>query len=91
MEDGDVTSFFVDDLGLALAPNMCPDQSQAFEEVTTCQAFTTGRKKAPILFMNEPLPGAPRHFCTTFSASVRSTDRVRPILGLIYHPKSSLH
>ena len=41
--------------------------------------------------MNEPLSGAPRHFCTTFSASVQSTDRVRPMLGLIYHPKSSLH
>ena len=36
MEDGDITSFFVDDLGLALAPSMCPDQSQAFGEVTTC-------------------------------------------------------
>ena len=26
-------SFFVKDLGLALAPKMCPDQSQTFKEV----------------------------------------------------------
>ena len=25
--------FFVQDLGLAVAPKMCPDQSQAFKEV----------------------------------------------------------
>ena len=31
MEEGDIGRFFVKDLGLALAPKMCPDQSQAFK------------------------------------------------------------
>ena len=48
MEEGDIASFFVKDLGLALAPKMCPDQSQAFKEVNNSQAFTVGGKK------NEP-------------------------------------
>ena len=40
--------FFVKDLGQALAPKMCPDQSQAFKEVNTSQAFTVGKKKKKI-------------------------------------------
>ena len=43
-------SFFVKDLGLALAPKMCPDQSQAFKEVNNSQAFTVGRKKTFFLW-----------------------------------------
>ena len=45
MEEGDIASFFVKDLliGLALAPKMCPDQSQAFKAVNSSQAFTVGR------------------------------------------------
>ena len=39
-----VASFFVKDLGLALAPKMCPDQSQAFKEVNNCQALTVGQE-----------------------------------------------
>ena len=39
MEEGDIASFFVENLGLALAPKMCPDQSQAFKEVNNSQAF----------------------------------------------------
>ena len=31
---------FVKDLGLALVPKTCPDQSQAFEEGNISQAFT---------------------------------------------------
>ena len=42
--------FFVKDLGLALAPKMCPDQSQAFKEVNNSQAFTVGRKKMTNFF-----------------------------------------
>ena len=53
-------TFFVEDLGLALAPKMCPDQSQAFKEVNNSQAFAIGRKKKKC-FLNEPLPGAPKH------------------------------
>ena len=52
MEEGDVlvASFFVKDLGLALAPKMCPDQSQAFKEVSKSQAFTVAEKKCRIIF-----------------------------------------
>ena len=32
-------SFFVEDLGLAVAPKMCSDKSQAFKEVSNSQAF----------------------------------------------------
>ena len=44
VEEGDIASFFVKDLGLALAPEMCPDQSQAFKEVNHSQTFTVRRK-----------------------------------------------
>ena len=70
MKEGDTASFFVKDLGLALAPKMCPDQSQAFKEVNNSQAFTVGRKKnVPFFFLDQPLPGAPRHVCTKFRAN----------------------
>ena len=41
------------DLGLALAPKMCPDQSQAFKEVKeviVVKAFFVGRRKMNHLF-----------------------------------------
>ena len=44
-EEGDIASFFVEDLGLALAPKMCLDQSHTFEEVKKRYAFTVGKKK----------------------------------------------
>ena len=66
-EEGDIASFFVKDLGLALAPKMYPDQSQAFKEVNNSQAFAIGRKEWPILFLDEPLPGAPRHVSSKVS------------------------
>ena len=31
--EGDMASFFVKDLGLALAAKMCPDQSQTLKEM----------------------------------------------------------
>ena len=43
---GFLASFPVNDIGLVLAPETCPDQSQAFKEVNNSQAFTVGRKKA---------------------------------------------
>ena len=46
----DMAIFFVEDLGLALAPKMCPDQSQAFKEVNDSEAFTVGRKKMHFFF-----------------------------------------
>ena len=44
---GGHSQFFVKDLGLALAPKMCP--SQAFEKVNSSQAYTSGRKKKDLL------------------------------------------
>ena len=67
VKEGDIASFFlVQDLGLALAPKMCPDQSQTFKEVNNSQAFTAWRKKTTLFFLDQPLPGAPRHVCTSF-------------------------
>ena len=40
MDEGNIASFLVENLGLALAPKMCPDQSQAFKEINNSQAFT---------------------------------------------------
>ena len=54
--------FSTKDLGLALAPKICPDQSQAFKEVNDSQAFPQEKKHT--FFLNEPLPGAPRHVGT---------------------------
>ena len=45
--------FLLKDLGLALAPKMCPDQSQTFEEVNNRWTFTVGRKKMTHFF-SEP-------------------------------------
>ena len=73
--------FFVKDLGLALAPKMCPEQSQAFEKVNSSQAFTAGRKKITYYFLDEPLAGTPRHNCTKFPANTRRTDCVERILS----------
>ena len=82
-EKGDIAIFFlVKALGLALAPKMCPDQSQAFKKVNNRQAFTVGRKKYPF-FLDDPLPGAPRHICTKFRANIRRTDCVGPISSRI--------
>ena len=60
-----VPIFFAKDLGLALAPKMCPDQSQAFKDVNNSQAFTLSRCSLA------------RHVCKTFSADIRRTDCVR--------------
>ena len=80
MEEGDIASFVVKELGLTLAPETCPDQSQAFKEVKNSQAFTVGRKNIyiPIFFLDEPLPGAPGHVGTKLRANIRRTDCVRP-------------
>ena len=82
-----IAIFVVEDLGLALAPKMCPDQSQAFKEVNNGQGFTVGRKKMTIFFLDGPLPRAPRHVCTKFCVNIRKTDCVGPILSHIKRPK----
>ena len=46
--EGDISSFFMKDLGLALAPKMCPGQSQTFKEVNNSQTFTV--KKYPFFW-----------------------------------------
>ena len=76
-----VPASFAKDPGPALAPKMCPNQSQALKDVNDSQAFTVGRKNT--FFLNEPLPGIPRHDCKTFSANIRRTHCVRPILSHI--------
>ena len=88
MEEGDIASSFVKDLGLALAPKMCPDQLQAFKEVNNSQGIYRRKKKNdPFFFwtsfLDEPLPGAPRHVCTEFRANIRRADYVGPILSQI--------
>ena len=45
MEEGDIVIFFVNDLGLELAPKMGLDQSQALKKVQYKQAFSVGIKK----------------------------------------------
>ena len=91
MEKGDIAKFFCKDLALALAPKMCPDQSQAFKEVNNSQAFAVARKKITrFFFLAEPLPGAPRHVCTKFRANILRTDCVEPALNHVQRPKMSL-
>ena len=51
------------------------------QKVNNSQSFTVGRKKWPIFFLDQPLPGAPRHVCTKFRAKIRRTDCVGPILS----------
>ena len=64
---------------------MCPDLSHAFKEVNNSQAFTVRRKKKkrPVIFLDEPVPGAPRHVFTKFRANIRTTDCVGPIVSQI--------
>ena len=79
MTNGRVTArCFVTDLGLALAPKMCLDQSQAFKEVNNSQAFTIGREKWLFFWTSrlEVLKGM-------VSANIRRTDCVGPILSHI--------
>ena len=54
VEEGDilVASVFVKDPGLALAPKMCPDQSQTFKEVNNSQAVTVEETKNDPFFFS---------------------------------------
>ena len=49
MEEDDISSFFVEELGLVVVPKLCRDQSQAFKDVNNSQAFT-GRRKERLFF-----------------------------------------
>ena len=54
--------------------------------------FTVERKQTdPLVLLDEPLPGAPRHVCTKVRANVRKTDCVGPILSQIERRKSNMH
>ena len=77
MEEGDIARSFFKSLGLVLAPKVYLDQSQAFKEVNS----QAGRKKRPIFFPDDPLPGAPRHVCTQFRVNIRRSDYAGPILS----------
>ena len=60
MEEGYIAGLFVKgDLGLALAPQMCPDQSQAFKEVNNRHYLSYRKKKKKNL--DERRAGAPRN------------------------------
>ena len=56
MEEGDIASFSIKDLGLALTSKMCPDQSQAFKEVSNSQVFDVGRSKNTSFFFERAAP-----------------------------------
>ena len=75
-----IASFFVQDLGLALAPKMCPDQSQAFKEVDNSEAFTVGRKRNG----TRRFEVLQRMFVQSSKrTNIRRTDCVGPILSQI--------
>ena len=86
VDEDDIANFFVKDLGPALAPKMCPEQSQAFKEVNNSQPFTVGFFDDPFL-LDKPLPGISRHACTKFRANIRRTDCVAPIVCKILSPE----
>ena len=80
VDEDDTASFFVKELGPALAPKMFPDQSQAFKEVNHSQAFTAGRKKIPCFFqwpfffwtsLFQVFQGI---FCTEFRANIKMRE-----------------
>ena len=51
-----------------LAPNMCPDQSQAFKEFNNSQAFAVGRKtKRNIFFSGRAASGCSKECLHTIS------------------------
>ena len=76
MEEGDISSFFVQGLGLALVAKTCPHRPQAFKEANTCQAF--GRKTYIYIyniiynicfsfFLKYPIAGTLRHAYRRFA------------------------
>ena len=69
--NGGIASYFVQDLGRALAAKMCPDQSRAFKMVINIQAFPYQETFVfCFLFLNEAVLGARRHFYKTFRANI---------------------
>ena len=60
VKDGDTASSFVKVLGLALAPKMCPVQSQAFKDVNNSQAFTVESKKWPFFVSGRAASRCPK-------------------------------
>ena len=71
MEEGDIASFLAKDLGLALAPKTCPDQSQAFKEVKYSRAFTVERiEKIPIFFWTSRFQVLQGIFVQSFFAQI---------------------
>ena len=83
VEEGDIAKVFVEDVGLGAGAEI------ASRPITGLQR---GRQQAGvfagrcffflIFFLNEPLPGAPRHARTKFRANIR-TDCAGPILSRI--------
>ena len=84
---------FFNDLGLALAPKMVPDQSQAFEEVNYSQAFTVGWKKGPIFFSERAASRCSKERLHKFSRKYSKSWLRRcagTILSRMQRPKSKI-
>ena len=81
--EGDITIFFVQGLGLALAAKMCPHRPQAFKKVENGQAFPSEFFFFHFFFLNEPVTGTPRHAYTFFRNNLRRIDCVRSIASKI--------
>ena len=77
MEEGDIANIIVKDLGLTLAPKMCPDQSQAFKEANNSQGSTVGRKN---IEMGVSIHFACKHERGQFESSHRLHVLGRPAL-----------
>ena len=79
-EEGDIASFLVAVLGLALVAKMCPDQSQVptnhrpSKRSITVRCFLRKEHALFFLLLNQPVPGTPRHVCKTFRANIRRSD-----------------
>ena len=70
MEEVDIAVLFVEDLGLALAPEICPDQSQTFKEVTYWLTFTVGREKISFFLCTGPLEVLQGKFVQSFAQKI---------------------
>ena len=82
VEEGDMASFFVQDLGLALVAKTCPHRPQAFETVHNGQAFLQRNSCFFSLFlMNEPIADTLRHAYKRLRAVIRRSDRIGPTLS----------
>ena len=79
-----MTSFSVKDPGLALAPKMGPDQSQAFKEGNSNHAFTVGIFFYAFFFffLTGHFQVLQSMFFTNFQANIQRNDCAGPIVRI---------